>query len=131
MIEGVKDIITLQHVMVGEMLAAGHTNNDIIDSLQATFEIPTEAAQDILRSVFDSWSSIRVTLKLQSEDDRNWHQHLRMKLLQKVLLCENVSSQNLALRILDSLATIQGIVTTTEQFVPLPIVLVEAREKES
>jgi len=51
--------------------------------------------------------------------------------LQKAIKNETVHSQSLALRILDSLAGVQGISTMPEQVIPLQIELVEkAKEPE-
>jgi hypothetical protein len=48
-----------------------------------------------------------------------------MRLLRDTLEDTSIIAKRLALRILDSLAAIQGISTTTEQTTPLPIILVE------
>ena len=126
MVDATKEQTIEHHTTVGEMLAQGHTNGEILDALQITYPIDLKEAKAVLRSVYDSWSSVRVGLNLQTVDDRNWHQHLRMKLLQKALEGDNTPSQVLALRILDSLANIQGVMTTIEQVTPLPIILVDA-----
>lgn len=121
--------IIIYHTIIGELLAKGFTNQEILTTLQLEQALDLEEAQTLLRGVYDSWSSVRVDLKLQTEDDRNWHQHLRMQLLQRALATTDTPSLNLALRILDSLAGIQGVTTTIEQMLPLPIILVDA-EKE-
>lgn len=115
----------LLHTLVGEYLAKGLTNGEILDLLQEQQELSVEDAQAVLRGVYDSWSSVREGLNLQAEDDRNWHHYLRMRLLQSAMANESTPSQNLALRVLDSLAALQGITTTQAQPVPLSIELVE------
>lgn len=117
----------LIHVLVGEYLATGLTNDEILASLQKEQELSIEDAQKVLRGVYDSWASVRVGLNLQSEDDRNWHHYLRMRLLQSAIKDESTPSQNLALRILDSLANLQGVTTTQAQPVPLSIELIEKK----
>jgi len=105
----------LLHTLVGEYLASGFTNGEILELLEKEQELSAEGAQAVLRGVFDSWSSVREGLNLQAEDDRNWHHHLRMRLLQRALKDESAASQNLALRVLDSLANLQGITTSQAQ----------------
>jgi len=126
MADATKEETIIRHTMIGELLAQGYTNLEVIEKLQQTYQLTVEAAQALLRSVYDSWSSVKIGLELQAEDDHNWHQHLRMQLLQKALKTETTPSQRLALQILDSLASIQGITTTFEHMAPLPIILVEA-----
>ena len=116
--------IKLQTI-TGEFLASGLTNEEILLQLQEEQQLTVEEAQATLRMVYDSWISVREALNLQIGDERNWHQHLRMKLLQKVMQSDVVPAQRLALMILDSLAGIQGISTIAVQEVPLQITLVE------
>lgn len=115
------------HSLVGELLAVGSTSEEILDHLQQEQSLSLERAQTILRGVYDSWISVREGLNLQAEDDGNWHQFLRMKLLQDTLKDRTVPAKRLALLILDSLANIQGISTTVQQLVPLSIELVEKK----
>jgi len=117
----------LLHKLVGEYLATGLTNGEILENLEVEQKLSEEDAVAILRGVYDSWASVRVGLNLQSEDDRNWHHHLRMKLLQRAIQDESAASQNLVLRVLDSLANLQGITTTQAQPVPLSIELIEKK----
>lgn len=117
------------HTIIGELLALGLTNEEILEKLQEGGVLSEEEAKTALRTVYDCWTSVREGLNLQSPDDRNWHQYLRMKLLQRVMPSEAVASQRLVLQILDSLADIQGISTTVVQEIPLQINLVE-KEKE-
>lgn len=115
--------------ITGEYLAMGLTNEEILSCLEEKQQLTPDEAKETLRRVYDSWSSVREALNLQAEDDGNWHQHLRMKLLQKAIANDTVPAQRLALMILDSLAGIQGIRTTIEQVVPLSIELVERKPK--
>ena len=119
--------IKVLHVLVGEYLAGGYANGEILTCLIDEQKLSAEVAQEILRGVYDSWSSVREVLNLQAEDDRNWHHHLRMRLLRSALGSDSIPSQNLALRVLDSLANLQGITTTQAQPVPLSIELVEKK----
>ena len=112
-------------VSVGELLARGNTSGEILESLVSGFSIEPEDAAIALRRVYDSWITTRESLNLQAEDDRNWHRYLRMRLLRDTLQDTSIIAKRLALRILDSLAAIQGITTVTEQTTPLPIILVE------
>lgn len=114
-------------IAVGEYLAGGFTNGEILALLGSQHALTAEEAQAVLRAVYDTWTSVREGLNLQMEDDRNWHKYLRMKLLQKALGNESTPSQRLVLQILDSLAGIQGISTEVEQPVPLSIELVEKK----
>ncbi len=124
--------VEILHEAVGGYLALGLTNGEILSQLQVDHEIEVEEAQAILRGVYDSWVSVSEVLDLQAEDTRNWHQYLRMRLLQDALKESNTPGRRLALQILDSLASIQGIATDVGQTVPLPIVLIakELEEKE-
>lgn len=115
------------HVAVGEYLALGFTNSEILGHLQLEHKQTFDQAQEALRGVYDSWTSVREGLNIEAEDDRNWHIHLRMKLLQAALKNIAIPSQRLALMVLDSLAGIQGISTIPEQAVPLRIELVEKK----
>lgn len=117
----------LLHTLVGEYLAGGLTNGEILELLEKDQELSVDESNAVLRGVYNSWSSVREGLNLQAEDDRNWHHHLRMKLLQRALKDESAASQNLALRILDSLANLQGVTTTQAQPVPLSIELIEKK----
>jgi len=120
-------VIELLHVAVGEYLAAGYTNGEILGHLRLDHKQTLEQAQEALRGVYDSWTSVRAKLNIEAEDDRNWHIHLRMQLLQTALKNLIVPSQRLALMVLDSLAGIQGISTIPEQAIPLRIELVEKK----
>jgi len=126
MVEAVETPDLELQTFVGQYLAQGMTNDAIISQLCNIHTTTKAAAISILRAVYDSWSSVKIDLDITSVDDRNWHQYLRMELLRKSLESEDIQSRRLALRILDSLAGIQGIATTVEQVVPLPIILVEA-----
>jgi len=117
----------LLHVAVGEYLAVGYTNGEILGKLQFDHKQTLEQAQKALRGVYDSWTSVREGLNIEAEDDRNWHIHLRMKLLQTALTNPLIPSQRLALMVLDSLAGVQGISTIPEQAIPLKIELVEKK----
>lgn len=120
----------LLHTTVGEMLAAGLTNNEILIRLEEEQQLSPEDANTALRGVYDSWSSVREGLNLQPEDERNWHQYLRLKLLQDAIKITSTPSQRLALQILDSLAAVQGISVMPEQNIPLQIELVERKKDE-
>ena len=124
------DEINSQHTVVGELLATGYTSGEILIRLQTIYEITLEEAQTLLRDVYDSWESVKVGLNLQLTDERNWHQHLRMKLLQQTLKSTDTPSLRLALQILDSLAELQDVLSTVGQTIPLPIILVEATEAD-
>lgn len=117
----------LLHALVGEHLATGLANDEILELLQTEQHLSVEEARVILRGVYDSWSSVREGLNLQAEDDKNWHQYLRMQLLQSAIRDETIPSQRLALQILDSLATIQGISTTIALTAPLSIEMIEKK----
>lgn len=118
------------HATIGEYLATGLTNGEIIEKLQLDDQLTFESAQQALRNVYSSWSSVREGLEVQPEDERNWHQYLRMRLLQETLKDKTTPSLRLALQILDSLANIQGIAIIGEQSVPLPIMLIEKPPEE-
>ncbi len=122
--------IELLHVAIGEYLAAGFTNEEILGRLQFDHKQTLEQAREALRGVYDSWTSVREGLNIEAEDDRNWHVHLRMKLLQDAIKDATTPSRRLALMLLDSLANIQGISTIPEQAVPLKIELVEKKKEK-
>lgn len=124
MSESVEEQSVRMQTVTGEYLAMGFTNGEILECLEREHSLTAEEANNTLRGVFDSWISVREGLNLQAEDERNWHKHLRMQLLQAALKNETTPSQRLALQILDSIAGIQGISTMPEHIIPLSIELV-------
>lgn len=116
--------------LVGESIAKGLTDGEILDALTKA-DLTEEEAATVLRGVYNQWSEIKSSLDLGDEDNSNWHQFIRKKLLQKALANDIPSSQHLALRILDSLAQIQGIGVVPLQPVPLYIELVEKVEPDA
>lgn len=129
MSDATDDLQVELQTITGEYLALGLTNSEIISRLVEAQELSEEDARKTLRAVYDSWTSVREILNLQAEDERNWHQQLRMKLLQGALRDTSTPSQRLALQILDSIAGIQGISTMPEHIVPLSIELIPMKEE--
>ena len=117
------------HEIIGELLAQGHTDDDIVATLEESEDLSRTDANDALRSVYDSWQNTRDTLELTDNNRIDWHVFLRKRILQTALKESTVASLRLALSVLDSLATIQGISTPQGQTVPLTITLVEKKEE--
>lgn len=117
----------IQQELIGEYIAQGFTNGQIVAEL-CKVGLTQDQAWDAVKHIYDTWKAETDRVNLQLDDERNWHQFLRMRLLQKALRTESVSAWQLALRILDSLATMQGITTLSTAPIPLPIMLVEAEE---
>ncbi len=116
------------HEVIGELLAQGHTDGDIIATLEEENKLSFDEASEALRGVYDGWQHTRDALDLTDNNLIDWHVHLRKYLLQQAIGQGTIPSLRLALSILDSLATIQGISTPQGQTVPLTITLVEKEE---
>ncbi len=114
--------------VIGELLAGGHADNDIIDTIVEEHEISAEEAYAELRKVYDGWQHTREVLDLNDSNMQDWHVFLRKRILQKSLKEATIPSLKLALSVLDSLAAIQGISTAQGQVMPLSITLVEKKE---
>jgi len=110
--------------IVGELLAGGYSNSDIVNALEAQ-GLSREEAVNTLKGVYRNWQDTRTSLDLNESDITEWHIYLRQQLLRHAL--ENTSPQGIrvALQVLDSLAAIQGVVSTQTSSVPLSIVLKE------
>lgn len=115
---------------IGKWLAEGRTNDDIVDTLAEECALSREEASTALREVYDGWQHTRDALELTDDNLIDWHVFLRKQILQTALEEKTVASLRLALSVLDSLATIQGISTPEGQTVPLTITLVEKKEEE-
>lgn len=114
---------------IGELLAGGSTNSEIVAAIQEITGNHDEAVT-YLRKVYDNWQDVVEALDLHKADYANWHIHLRMKLLQGALTDETTQGQTLSLRILDSLAQIQDVGGASPALaIPLPIELVPKGEK--
>ncbi len=115
---------------VGELLAGGYADDEIISTLVEEGELSHEDACKVLRDVYDDWQHTREVLDLNENNLKDWHIHLRKHILQSALTESSASSLRLALSVLDSLAGIQGISIEQGQTVPLTITLVEKQEEE-
>ncbi len=115
---------------IGELLAQGHVDIDIIATLEEEYQLSNEDACGLLRQVYDSWQHTRDMLDLNENSLQDWHVFLRKQILQKALKDSTTASLRLALSVLDSLAAVQGISTIQGATVPLQITLVEKKEEE-
>ena len=115
--------------VIGELLAGGHADNDIIDTIVEEHELSSEKAYAELRKVYDGWQHTREVLDLNDSNMQDWHVFLRKRILQQALGDATIPSLKLALSVLDSLAAIQGISTAQGQVMPLSITLVEKAEE--
>lgn len=116
---------------IGEMLAAGETDESIISALEENADLSPKDAYEALRAVYDGWQHTREELDLDDGNLKDWHVYLRKHILKTALKESTTSSLRLALSVLDSLATIQGISTEQGQTMPLAITLVEKKEEVS
>jgi len=114
---------------IGELLAQGHTDEDIIASIMENEDASREEACNALRSVYDGWQQTREALDLNDVNLQDWHVFLRKHILQTALATSTIPSLKLALSVLDSLATIQGVNAEQGQAAPLTITLVEKKEE--
>jgi len=113
-------------VAIGEWLAMGYTDEQIVNELVLTSTCETEEeAQGVLKSVYNRWQDTKSALDLQSVDILQWHIYMRKKLLQKALETHTLPSIKIALSILDSLAAVEGISTVEPPTVPIHITLTE------
>lgn len=95
---------------IGELLANGYPDSEIVILLLDEFTITEEEAVGALRGVYDQWSNVTQKLNLQIDDLKNWHIHQRTNLLKNALLDkQDIKAQRIALSILDSLAELQGL----------------------
>ncbi len=113
---------------IGELLAQGNTDEDIIASIMENEEASHEEACSALRSVYDGWQQTREALDLNDTNLQDWHVFLRKHILQTALTTNTIPSLKLALSVLDSLASIQGVCSEQGQAAPLTITLVEKVE---
>ncbi len=116
------------HEIIGELLAKGHTDDDIISTLEEEDSLSHEEACNVLRDIYDGWQHTRDALDLTEHNLKDWHVFLRKTILQKALSTETIPSLKLALSVLDSLAAIQGISTEQGPTQPLSITLIEKKE---
>lgn len=115
---------------VGELLAKGLSDDEIIAELEKEEDLSHEDACKVLRDVYDKWQHTREVLDLDENNLKDWHVHLRKHILKTSLADgSSIASLRLALSVLDSLAGIQGISTEQGQIVPLAITLVEKKEE--
>jgi len=119
------------HEAIGELLAAGYTDEDIVSTLQDHEGFTRMEACEALRGVYSGWQSTREELGLNENNLVDWHVFLRKQLLQRALAEGSIAALKLALGILDSLAAVQGISATQGQSTPLAITLVEKKEDTS
>ncbi len=113
---------------IGELLAGGYADVDIVASLEVEEKLSHEEACEALHAIYKNWQRTRDVLALKEDSLVDWHVYLRRKILQNAIAEGTVPSLRLALSVLDSLATIQGIVGAQGQTVPLAITLIEKRE---
>ncbi|KKN38482.1 hypothetical protein LCGC14_0752860 [marine sediment metagenome] len=113
---------------IGGLLAQGQTDEDIIASIIENEQATYEEACGALRSVYDGWQQTREALDLNDTNLQDWHVFLRKHILQTALTANTIPSLKLALGVLDSLATIQGVCAEQGQAAPLTITLVEKKE---
>ncbi|HDZ62471.1 MAG TPA: hypothetical protein ENH40_04935 [Nitrospirae bacterium] len=119
---------TLQEA-IGELLAQGNTDEDIITSIMENEDVSHEEACNALRSVYNGWQQVREALDLNDVNLQDWHVFLRKHILQTALTASTIPALKLALSVLDSLAAIQGVCSEQGQAAPLTITLVEKEEK--
>ncbi len=115
---------------IGRLLAQGNTDEDIIASIVEEQGATYEEACNALRSVYDGWQETRDTLDLDDTNLQDWHVFLRKHILQTALKENTMPALKLALSVLDSLASIQGVCAEQGQAAPLTITLVEKKEEE-
>lgn len=113
---------------IGELLAQGNTDEDIITSIMENEEASHEEACNALRSVYDGWQQTRDVLELNAANLQDWHVFLRKHILQTALEANTIPALKLALSVLDSLAAIQGVCAEQGQAAPLTITVVEKKE---
>lgn len=108
-----------------ELLASGNSHDAIVAQLVTDgIEDPISA----IHAVYESWTTLASELQLHTEDTMNWHVFMRMNLLQQAL----TGNFALALKVLDSLAAIQGLShLTVSAEKPLEITLVPKAETKT
>ena len=95
---------------IGQSLAKGMSNQEIVTTLVSMGNISEEEAVKHLRSVYDHWNNIHELLQPKKTDLLNWHLQLRHKLLQNAMEDGNdMKAVRVALAILESMAELQDI----------------------
>jgi hypothetical protein len=91
---------------VGELIALGRSNYDIIEAVVLKFAITKDNSIACLRKTYNFWTSLDSALALTPQDVKNWHVAIRRKLLE-----ESIKNRNhkISLAIADSLARIEGV----------------------
>jgi hypothetical protein len=101
-------------LVAGSLLADANTDEDIVARLIEAFKVTQEQAVAAIKDVYRQWSGVSALLDLGNTDLLNWHAHMRMRILRDSLRDPSVPSQGLALKVLDSLAALQGFGGTQE-----------------
>ncbi len=113
---------------IGELLANGYSEANIIAALQEDEGIEYDEACKALRQVFMHWQNTRESLDLQDVNLLDWHVVLRKRILRSALEESTIPGLKLALSVLDSLATIQKLTDIQSQTIPISIILTEKKE---
>lgn len=94
--------------LAGQLLAEGYSQHRVLQILETPPSgLSPQEAREALRAVFESWKS-----ELDLESLRAQHVELRHVLLQKAMSDSSIAHLRLALAILDSLASVQGLKVT-------------------
>lgn len=113
---------------ISEWLALGFSDVQIIGELQTVANLDEKEAQAALKDLYAHWQDTRDAVDLREADLVAWHVFLRKRILQKMIARADPAGQRVALAVLDSLATIQGIAVATSQTIPLKIVMKEKKD---
>ena len=125
------DPATVQQ-LAGALLAQGYSHTEAVENLCSVVPGLTPGdAHACIKRIYTVWRQTGEELDLNSEDHRNWHVHLRQRLLREAIKDPSAPCQRLALSILDSLATIQGLknIQERELLKPLTLMLVPKQEE--
>lgn len=113
--------------LIGNLLAAGHSSNSILEQLE-TAGCSKEEAIEHLQRVYNTWAEDTIALNMQQTDLLAWHIEQRHILLQAVIVA---GENKTVLSVLDSLAMLQGLAGAAETpKVPLICRMAEKEEKD-
>jgi superfamily II helicase len=114
---------------VGQLIAQACTNEEIVATLHREgYCMSPDDATALLKNFYDNWKNLDKTLDLSEDDYHRWHAHLRLQLLKRCIADPSTPSTACALRILDSMAAMQGLLKKEEfkNILPLKIEFVPA-----
>lgn len=118
--------------LVGKFLSDGYDNLGVITALLETNAVASEEeAVEVIKGVYESWKRQQDSFDDSPTNILNWHIRNRLSILRKAVKINDTAGLNLGLRVLDSLAPLQGVSLEAEMGSlekPIRIELVEVQK---